>query len=118
MYEFNVVIKISRHAFWIVILMLSLGYSPLGYGQAQSEIDELKVLLVETQQSMQQMMEQHQKQMEVLQQRIENLEAKAVLAEESQEKIEETLMEQDLRHRDDSRILDSNLSLHGYYDFN
>lgn len=101
----------------LMVLLFSAAYAPIGLGQERSEIDELKGLLVETQESMQQMMEKHQKQMDVLQRRIQELEQKSIETEASQENFEDALMERDLDDADRGDLLDSNLSLHGYYDF-
>lgn len=108
-------IGIKRH--WLLGLVVVFCCASSVWAQAPSEIDAVKVLLQQTQESMKQMMEQHQQQLDVLQKRIEELEEKAVESEVAQESIVESLMEQDVASADQSSSLNDNLSLHGYYDF-
>lgn len=111
----RIVPRVSDFAAFVLAVAVIIA-SPT-QAQSPDEIRELKALLQQTQQSMQDMMKQHQTQIEALQQRIEELETRTEAAEESAEAIEETLMERQVEDVESKSLLDSNVSLHGYYDF-
>jgi hypothetical protein len=54
MYKSLHLFKKSFNRYWLLGLIIPLCYAPTGWGQEQSEIDELKTLLNQTQEVMKQ----------------------------------------------------------------
>ena len=114
-----------RNAPWARSVRIQLGLALVGvfvfsahaHGDPSSEIEELKALLRETQESMQRMMQEHQAQIEALSNRIEELESRSEGAEAEQEKLEADVAAQEVTTGELKSSLFGQISIHGYNDF-
>ncbi len=86
-------------------------------GEPPSEIEELKTLLREAQESMQRMMQEHQAQIEALSNRIDELESRSEESEAAQEELEAEVAAQEVTTSELKSSPFGNISLHGYNDF-
>lgn len=111
-------LRVVRVGLCSVLLVIIVFVLPgLGLAQEQTEIEELKGLLRETQDSLQKLIEEHQDQMKALQERITELERRSIEASEKQKVVEERIVEQEVASSEGREGLFGRVSLHGYYDF-
>lgn len=101
----------------VLMLLVALVSPGVSFAQDQTEIEELKELLRETQVSMQKIIEDHQNQMKALQKRISELERRSIEASEKQAVVEERILEQEVASSEGRDGLFGRLSLNGYFDF-
>lgn len=92
-----------------------LGTTPAS-AQTSSEIEELKALLQQTQDSMERMMQEHQEQIDALNQRIKELESRTQEQQVEQEAVKDELLDQELKIGELESAPADRLSIHGYFD--
>lgn len=86
------------------------------HAQTTSEIEELKALLQQTQDSMERMMQEHQEQIEGLNQRIQELESRSQKQQVDQQVVKNELLEQEVKIGELDSAPADRLSIHGYFD--
>lgn len=109
---------VNRRTTCVILLVVAALLSPLpSLAQEPTEIEEMKRLLQETQDSMNKLIEQQRVQMEALQKRISELEKRSVEASEKQKIVEDRIVDQEVSRSENQDGLFGRISLHGYYDF-
>jgi len=87
------------------------------HGEPPAEIEELRALLLEAQESMQRMMQEHQAQIEALSNRIDELESRSEESDAAQEELKAEVAAQEVATSELKSSPFGNISLHGYNDF-
>lgn len=107
----------ARSRLFVISAAISL-FGPLAVAQAQSpsEVEELRTLLERTQESMQRMMDEHQKQIDILETRIGELEGRTTSTEQVQRKIVDDVIEQEIALGEMRSSPRDRLTIHGYFD--
>lgn len=100
-----------------LVLVSMFAFSAYADEVPPSEIEELKALLRETQESMQRMMQEHQAQIEALSNRIEEMESRSEKTDAAHEELEAEVAAQNVTTSELESSLFGNISLHGYDDF-